>query len=142
MSCSRRSVTVGRLSMKTAMFLTAWLAWIETSRSGEPVGFKMAVASFRTGDTEIFIVDPDTGDAFNLTRSPASSERYPSFSPDGRKVSFNSNRDGTHNLFVIDSEKGEPRMCRIASDGSHFEEVGKGIDPAPSTLTTPDGYGD
>ena len=31
--------------------------------------------------------------------------------------------------------KGDPRMCRISPDGSHFEEVGKGIDPAVS----PDG---
>jgi TolB protein len=31
--------------------------------------------------------------------------------------------------------KFEPRMCRIAPDGSRFEEVGKGIDPAVS----PDG---
>ena len=28
--------------------------------------------------------------------------------------------------------KGEPRMGRISPDGSHFEEVGKGIDPAVS----------
>jgi TolB protein len=151
------------------MVLSAWLAWIEIGRAGEPLGHKLAVASFRTGDTEIFLVDPDTGDARNLTRSPSSSERYPSFSPDGSKVAFNSNRDGTHNLYVIDADgsnlrqltrekrgveagmqswtadgrwiyfglfgKGEPRMCRLAPDGSQFKEVGKGIDPAVS----PDG---
>ena len=39
-------------------------------RAGEPIGISMVVASFRTGDTELFIVDPDTGDARNLTRSP------------------------------------------------------------------------
>ena len=40
----------------------------------------------------------------NLTRSPASSERYPSWSPDGSRVAFNSNRDGTHNLYLIDAD--------------------------------------
>jgi Tol biopolymer transport system component len=69
-------------------------------------GQELLVASFRTGDTEIFIVDPDTGDARNLTRSPESKERYPSWSnvvqltklgkacttpavsPDGKWISF------------------------------------------------------
>ena len=132
-------------------------------------GHRLAVATFRTGDTEIFLVDPETGDARNLTRSPSSSERYPAFSPDGSLVSFNSDRDGEFNLYVIGSDgknlrqlthgkkgivtgmqswtadgrwiyfglfgKGAPLMCRIAPDGSNYEEVGVGIDPAVS----PDG---
>ncbi len=132
-------------------------------------GQELLVASFRTGDTEIFIVNPKTGDARNLTRSPMSQERYPSWSPDGKWIAFNSDRDGTFNLYVIGAGgnhlrqltkekrgveagmqswtadgkwiyfglfgRGEPRMCRIAPDGSDFQEVGKGIDPAVS----PDG---
>jgi hypothetical protein len=143
--------------------------WGAAAGRGELAGYQLLVASFRTGDTEIFLVDPDTGDARNLTRSPKSRERYPSWSPDGKRVAFNSDRDGTFNLYVMDSDgsnwrqlthekrgveagmqswtadgkwiyfglfgKGEPRMCRIAPDGSHFQEIGKGIDPAVS----PDG---
>jgi TolB protein len=71
---------------------------------GGRTGQELLVASFRTGDTEIFIVNPDTGDARNLTRSPQSKERYPSWSPDGKRVAFNSDRDGTHNLYVIDAD--------------------------------------
>jgi TolB protein len=134
-----------------------------------PLGFRLAVASFRTGDTEIYVVDPDRGDARNLTRSPNSSERYPSWSPDGSMVAFNSDRDGTHNLYLIDADGsnlrqlthekrgieagmqswtadglwiyfglfggGPPRMCRIQPDGTGFQVVGEGIDPAVS----PDG---
>lgn len=69
--------------------------------AGDLTSQKLLVAAFRTGDTEIFIVDPDTGDARNLTRSPNSKERYPSWSPDGKWVAFNSDRDGTHNLYII-----------------------------------------
>ena len=74
---------------------------VQTPRRSNPriLGFSLAVASFRTGDTEIYVVDPDRGDARNLTCSPTSSERYPSWSPDGSAVAFNSNRDGTHNLY-------------------------------------------
>jgi len=71
---------------------------------GDLAGYKLLVASFRTGDTEIFLVDPETGDARNLTRSPASGERYPAWSADGTKVSFNSDRDGTYNLYVMDAD--------------------------------------
>lgn len=65
---------------------------------------QLVVASFRTGDTELFLVDPRSGDARNLSRSPRSSERYPSVSPDGRWIAFNSDRDGTFNLFIMDTE--------------------------------------
>jgi TolB protein len=146
----------------------AWLT-LETAGFAEEPGLELLVSTFRTGDTEIFIVDPQTGDARNLTRSPGSKERYPSFSADGKWAAFNSDRDGTHNLYVIAADgsnlrqlthekrgveagmqswtadgqwiyfglfgKGEPRMCRIHPDGTRFEEVGKGIDPAVS----PDG---
>src|SRR3954447_11414060 len=73
------------------------------------LGFSLLVATFRTGDTEIFKVDPETGDARNLTRSPNSSERYPSCSPDGSLIAFNSDRDGTYNLFVMDRDGNKVR---------------------------------
>lgn len=146
-----------------------WLAFQSVGLAGDLAGHELLVATFRTGDAEIFIVDPDTGDARNLTRSPKSKERYPSWSPGGKLVAFNSDRDGTFNLYVIGADgknllqltkekpgveagmqswtadgkwiyfglfsKGGPRMCRIATDGSKFEVVGNGIDPAVS----PDG---
>jgi len=45
--------------------------------AGELAGHKFLITSVRTGETEIFLIDPDTGDAINLTRSPDSEERYP-----------------------------------------------------------------
>ena len=78
-----------------------------------PGGTALVTTSIRTNDTEVFIIDPATGDAFNLTKAPASEERYPSWSPDGRRVVFTSNRlDGTtFDLYIIDA------------DGTHLRQL-------------------
>jgi TolB protein len=75
--------------------------WLQCGKRGRVFRFGNLVASFRTGDTEIFLVDLASGDARNLTRSPKSKERYPSWSPDGQWIAFNSDRDGTHNLYLL-----------------------------------------
>jgi TolB protein len=132
-------------------------------------GRQLLVISIRTGHTEVFVVDPQTGDATNISRHPSSNERYPSWSPDGGEIAFTSDRDGAYNLYLVRAGgsalrqlthekppavvgmqswtadgrwiyfglfgKGDPRMCRMAPDGSEFKVVGLGIDPAVS----PDG---
>jgi TolB protein len=73
-------------------------------------GNRFLVTSVRSGDTEVFLVDPTTGDATNLTRSPRSEDRYPCWSPDGKRFAFTSDRDGTSNLYVADVD-GENVRC-------------------------------
>ena len=81
-------------------------------------GHQFLVTSVRTGDTEVFRVDPTSGDATNLTRSPGSEDRYPCWSSDGRRFAFTSDRDGTFNLYVADIE-GQPRVADLASEHKH-----------------------
>lgn len=84
------------------------------SRAGDLAGQKLLVTSVRTGDTEVFVVDPETGDAQNLTRSPTSEDRYPCWSPDGSRVAFTSNRAGPYSLYVMDSGGGH--VTRLVSN--------------------------
>jgi TolB protein len=60
------------------------------------------ITSVRTGDTEIFLVNPVTGDAFNITKAPKSEERYPAFHPNGKQLIFTSNREDnkTYNYYI------------------------------------------
>lgn len=68
-------------------------------------GRHLLVTSVRTGHTEIFDVDPASGDARNITRSRDCENRYPCWSPDGQQIAFTSNREsGTYNLFVCDAD--------------------------------------
>jgi TolB protein len=86
----------------------------------EVSGNKLVTTSIRTNDTEVFIIDPTTGDAFNLTKAPNSEERYPSWSPDGKRVVFTSNReDGkTSNLYIVDADGRNLRKLTNLSAGS------------------------
>lgn len=79
------------------------------NESAELDGQQLLVTSVRTGNTDVFLVNPATGDARNLTRHPAE-DRYPAWSPDGRLIAFTSDRDGAFNLYVMNSDGGEVRQ--------------------------------
>lgn len=90
--------------------------------------YQMLMTSVRTGDTEIFLYDLQYGDMINLTRSPASEDRYPALSPDGKHVAFTSDRDGTYNLYVMDI------------DGGHVDQLTH--EKAPTVTYMPSWNGD
>ena len=64
-----------------------------TCAAGELTGHKLLLTSTRIGDTEVFVVDPETGDAQNLSRSAKSEDRSPCWSPDWKRICFMSDRE-------------------------------------------------
>ncbi len=87
---------------------------------------RLLTTSIRTGDTDVFWINPVTGDAFNITKAPASEERYPVWSPDGKQVVFSSNRgsttggafSGAFNLYIANA------------DGTNVRQLTKQAPPA------------
>ncbi|MFN0278232.1 MAG: winged helix-turn-helix domain-containing protein [Pyrinomonadaceae bacterium] len=55
-------------------------------------GKKIAFASFRDGNAEIYVMDADGSNVRRLTDHPAF-DNYPVFSPDGTQIAFQSNRE-------------------------------------------------
>jgi TolB protein len=101
-----------------AALLTSTVAVI----AGPLAGHKLLVTSVRTGDTEVFIADPDNGDMFNVTRAPRSEDRYPCWSPDAKRIVFMSDRENATNLWICDADGSHvrrlltsPKVCYMPS---------------------------
>jgi dipeptidyl aminopeptidase/acylaminoacyl peptidase len=61
---------------------------------------RIAFQSPRTGDLEIYSMNPDGSDVRRLTSSPGD-DRVPAWSADGRKIAFASDRAGAREIFVM-----------------------------------------
>jgi TolB protein len=82
--------------------LTILLIFLSNNLFAQLEKTQFLITSVRTGDTEVFSINPITGDAFNITKAPKSEERYPVWHPNGKQVIFTSNReDGkTYNYYI------------------------------------------
>jgi TolB protein len=60
----------------------------------------LLVSSNHTGNWEVFLINPQTGEARNLTNHKAS-DTDPVWSPDGNKIAFVSDREDTANIWVL-----------------------------------------
>lgn len=85
------------------------LAAVFGLHAAELAGHRLLVTSVWTGDTEVFIASPATGDMLNVSRSPASEDRYPGWSSDGEKTAFVSDREGAANFRLMDADGGNVR---------------------------------
>jgi WD40 repeat protein len=62
---------------------------------------KIAFASNRDGNAEIYVMDPDGRNQIDLTTHGAR-DADPAWSPDGRQIAFTSFRDGNFELYIMD----------------------------------------
>ena len=115
--------------MKTITHLLLLTA--STSFAGDLSGQKLLVTSVRTGDTEVFIADPVSGDMTNVSRSPQTEDRYPCWSPDGKRIAFtrDAGPDNIKHLWVMDADGGNARALVTTQTTSYM----------PSWQVTPDG---
>jgi dipeptidyl aminopeptidase/acylaminoacyl peptidase len=72
----------------------------EPSRAQDAGPGLVVFGSDRSGNYEIYVLDPETGLTTQLTNDPAS-DIEPMWSPDGTTIAFASNRDGDYDLYVI-----------------------------------------
>ncbi len=73
-----------------------WPAW-------SPDGKKIAFASMRTGNHDIWVMNADGSNPTNLTKHPAR-DRYPIWSPNGKQMTFNTDRDRKQEVYMMNSD--------------------------------------
>lgn len=66
-----------------------------------PDGERLAFVSNHLGDSDIFILNLNSGEINNLTEHPAT-DLNPAWSPDGSHLAFTTNRDGNQEIYLID----------------------------------------
>lgn len=100
--------------------LTIILLFLSNSLFAQLERTQFLITTVRTGDTEIFTVNPITGDAFNISKSPKSEERYPAYHPNGKQVIFTSNReDGkTYNYYIANLDGSNLKKISNLTEGS------------------------
>ena len=71
---------------------------------------RIAFASNRDGNFEIYVMDADGGNQRRLTNNPGN-DVSPSWSPDGKRIAFVSYRDnpGNSEIYVMDADGGNPQ---------------------------------
>jgi dipeptidyl aminopeptidase/acylaminoacyl peptidase len=92
-------------------------------------GRKLAFASYRDGNAEIYVMNADGTAQRRLTNDPAVDDR-PSWSPDGEQITFTSNRDGFFEIFVMDADGSNVRQVTdtptsVFNGGSTFSPDGR-----------------
>lgn len=68
-----------------------------------PDGTRIAFASERDGNLEIYVMNADGSGATRLTNHPAT-DWGPTWSPDGARIAFASERDGDGEIYVINAD--------------------------------------
>ena len=82
----------------------------------QPSGGKIAFASLRDGNYEIYSMNPDGSNQTRLTNNIA--EDYaPAISSDGNRIAFSSFRDGNYEIYVMNSDgTGQTRLTNHLRD--------------------------
>jgi TolB protein len=110
--------------------LTLFLALIAFSASSVSAELILTVST-RTGNPDIFVVDPATGDALNLTKHKAQ-DVAPSLSSDGKRIAFASDRDSSDDKKVFD-------IFVMDEDGGNLQQLTRDAGVNASPCWSPDG---
>jgi TolB protein len=84
-----------------------------------PDGARIAFASSRTGNFEIYTMRVDGSDLRQLTSHPGA-DNAPTWSPTGQQIAFTSDRSGSNQIYIMSADGGP--VTRIASGSNKVDK--------------------
>jgi Tol biopolymer transport system component len=93
---------------------------IEQGVAWSPDAEMLAYESDQSGNWDIWVTQPGSGQPINRTTDHAGRDRYPAWSPDGRQIAFLSDRDSVGEVFVMSPLGGPPRKVGAFSGSASF----------------------
>ena len=84
------------------------------SPDGRQIAFANDKEDDRSGNFELFLIEPETVNAEQRLTFHARYDFEPAFSPDGRRIAFSSNADGNWEIYVVNSDGSG--MLRVTRD--------------------------
>jgi hypothetical protein len=100
--------------------LLSGIAPAAEAAAAHPANGKIAFESERTGNKEIFVMDPDGTNQVRLTNNP-SSDQAPGFSPDGTKILFQRHINGTAQIVITNADGSN--LAELTTSGSNFSPI-------------------
>ncbi len=111
------------VSALSALFV---LGILSAALAKAPATAKIVFTSTRTGNSEIYVMNPDGSEQVNLTQHRAA-DREPIWSPTGEQILFVSDRSGTGDLYLMNA------------DGANVRKVFRKVVGRESPTWSPDG---
>lgn len=96
--------------------ISSFPAW---SPDGQTIVFGNDKEDSRTGNFELFSIEPETTNPERRLTVRRKYDIQPAFSPDGRRIAFASNTDGNYEIYVMNADGSAPvRITRDAAEDS------------------------
>ena len=71
---------------------------------------RLAFATDRDGNREVYVMNADGNAQVNLTNNAAGNDSLPVWSPNGQKLAFETDRDGNREVYVMNADGNAQRL--------------------------------
>ena len=100
----------------TLLILTLGALTVASGCAGAQGAAKIAFASNREGNEDIYVMNADGSGLTRLTDNPAD-DSEPAWSPDGSRIAFSSDRDDPGDIYVMNADgTGQTRLTDNPAD--------------------------
>jgi hypothetical protein len=120
----------------TPVNLTSAASAEDQSPTWSPDGTRIAFASKRSGNFDVWEMNADGTGAVNRTSDTAAEDQEPTWSPDGTKIAFASKRSGNFDVWVMNADGSSPANYTSANPQEDYTPDWGGLLAPPTFSAT------